>query len=123
MKFGYFPKWMFYSVLNTHPKPTTLNQFHPLSANRKKWSNQLKTICRQKPTNFLSVSNHFLVLVFKELRRFESLHSLQSKFKTKNLIKTPLLKANSGLKLVKRIICICFKIPQSSDENISIKME
>ena len=42
----------------------------PLSANPTKWSNTLKTIRRQKPTNCLSVFDHFAGLAFKGLNLF-----------------------------------------------------
>ena len=38
-----------------------------LSANPKKWSNTLKTIRRQQPTNFLRVFDQFVGLVLKGL--------------------------------------------------------
>ena len=40
---------------------------NPLSANPTKWSNTLKTIRRQKPTNCLSVFDHFVGLALKGL--------------------------------------------------------
>ena len=40
--------------------------FNPFSANDKKWSNT-QNICRQKPTNGLSVFDHFVGLTLKGL--------------------------------------------------------
>ena len=39
--------------------------FNPLSANPIKWSNTLKTIRQQKPTNCLSVFGDFVGLALK----------------------------------------------------------
>ena len=40
---------------------------NPISANLLEWSNTLKTICRQQPTNCLSVFGHFVGLALKGL--------------------------------------------------------
>ena len=44
-----------------------ISLFNPLSANFTKWSNKLKQFVGKLPTNCLSVVNHFVRLVHKEL--------------------------------------------------------
>ena len=42
--------------------------FNPLSTNSTKWSNRLKQLVGQLPTNCLSVFDHFVGLALKGLR-------------------------------------------------------
>ena len=44
------------------------SKLNPLSANPTIWSNTLKQIRRQQPTNFLSVFDHFVGSALKGLR-------------------------------------------------------
>ena len=51
-------------------KETAFNMFtffNPLNANAAKWSNTLKQFVGNFPTNCLSVFDHFVKLVLKEL--------------------------------------------------------
>ena len=45
---------------------------NPLSANLRKWSNTLKQFFRCKPTNYLSVLDHFVGLVLKGFRKYQT---------------------------------------------------
>ena len=47
------------------------NHFNPLSANPTKWSNTFKQFVGKLPTNCLSVSDHFVWLALKGLKRKE----------------------------------------------------
>ena len=51
------------------PKTNRL-RFNPLSANPTKWSNTLKQFVGKKPTNCLSVFDHFVKLALKRLKYF-----------------------------------------------------
>ena len=57
-------------ILFRNEKSWKNNIFDPVSANPTKWSNTLKRICRQNPTNCLSVFDHFIGLTLNGLRLF-----------------------------------------------------
>ena len=51
------------------------SMLNPLSANHTKWSNTLKQIVSNLPTNCLSVFDHFVKLLFKGLQSGYFLYS------------------------------------------------
>ena len=66
----------------SHEEAKPCRVFNPLSANPTKWSNTLKQLVGNLPTNRLSMFHHFVGLTLKGLKHFETKHIFSHCYET-----------------------------------------